>query len=254
VQHLLLAIYKACLALAVGLTLIYAFQGYYPELIAPISDAIFPFLAGIAAISAGLGSRKYGYHSERFSVVWLCFTAGMLLWFLGELSWAVYTFFLSVEIPYPSIADIFWLAGYIPFLIALYFYAKTFESVLPKRTLRMIWAAIVVLSVTVTVALMIPIVTAEADSLTLVIDLAYPFLDLALFSTALLGLTIFHGGTLGKSWMLINAGILANVAGDILFSYTTSQGIYYNGHLIDLLLAYGYILFALAFYVHAKEL
>jgi len=254
VPHLLQTIYRIGLILAAVVTLVYAFQGYYPEFITPFSNVLFPFLAGIAVISAGLGLRRYGHKMEKFSLVWMCFTLGMFFWFLGELGWAVYTFLLNVEIPYPSIADVFWLVGYVPFLIALYYYAKTFESVLPKRPLHTVWVITVVLSVTVTVLLMFPIMGAEEDTLTLVISLAYPFLDLALFLTALLSLIIFRAGTLGKSWSLMNAGLMANVGGDILFSYATAQGIYYDGHPIDLLLAYAYILFALAFYVHVKEL
>ncbi|HEV2139432.1 MAG TPA: hypothetical protein VGR53_11405 [Nitrososphaerales archaeon] len=38
--------------------------------------------------------------------------------------------------------------------------------------------------------------------------------------------------------------------GDILFSYTTAQGIYYSGSLPDLLFMEGYVSFALAFYTN----
>jgi hypothetical protein len=41
---------------------------------------------------------------------------------------------------------------------------------------------------------------------------------------------------------------------DLLFSYTTLQGTYYNGHPLELFYHWGYILYALAFYVHTKEL
>jgi len=248
------AAYKLGLVLALGLTLVYVFQGFYPEFIGPFSNAVFPFFAGMAVFSAGFGLRRYWYRMEKFSLVWLFFTVGMFFWFLGELGWAVYTLLLNVEIPYPSIADVFWLAGYIPFLIALYLYARTFESVLQKRTSYMVWVITVVVSVVVAVSLMFPIMMTGEDMLTLAIDLAYPFLDLALFLTALLSLIIFRAGTIGKSWIMMNAGILANAGGDILFSYATAQEIYYNGHPIDLLFAFAYILFTLAFYVHTKEL
>jgi hypothetical protein len=178
----------------------------------------------------------------------------MTLWFLGELSWAVYTFAFSVEIPYPSIADIFWLAGYIPLFLALYVYARLFASVLSKRTIALIATIIIILGVLVSVALIIPVMGVEENLATFAIDLAYPLLDIALLSTALVGLAIFQKGSLGKSWLWIILGILLNVAGDMIFSYTTAQGTYYNGHPSELLFVYGYLLFMIAFYVHTKEL
>ena len=249
----MLALYKITLATAVALTLVYAFQGFYPEFISPFSNAVFPFIASAAAFSSAFALRKYGPKPNKFLTIWICFTVGMTLWFLGELSWAVYTFFLNVEIPYPSIADIFWLGGYIPLLIALFAYSKLFASVLSMRKKAFIAVLIIGLGVLVSVALIIPIMN-EENLATLTIDLAYPLLDIALLSSALVGLAIFQKGSLGKSWLWIILGILLNVAGDMIFSYTTAQGSYYNGHLSELLFIYGYLLFMIAFYVHTKEL
>jgi hypothetical protein len=178
----------------------------------------------------------------------------MTLWFLGELSWAAYAFFLNVELPYPSIADIFWLGGYVPLLIALFAYSRLFASVLSKRKKALIAALIIILGVLVSVALIVPIMGVEENLTTLIIDLAYPLLDITLLSAALVGLAIFQKGSLGKSWLWIILGILLNVAGDMIFSYTTAQGTYYNGHPSELLFIYGYLLFMIAFYVHTKEL
>jgi len=247
--------YKVGLVLAVGLTLIYAFQGFYPEFMSSFSNAFPPFIAGAAVISSGFAFRKYIHNlRERFSLVWLCFISGMTLWFLGETGWAIYTLLLGVEIPYPSIADVFWLSGYVPFFLALYLYVKTFGSVLSRRTLGISLTTVFVSSVSVSATLITPILGAEEDSITMLVDFAYPLLDLALFSVAVLGLAIFLKGKLGKSWLLINVGILSNVIADILFSYTTAQETYYSGHPLELLYHLGYLLFLLAFYVHAKEL
>jgi len=251
----LLNMYKIGLVLAVGLTVIYVFQGFYPEFMSYFSNAVPPFIAGAAVISSGFALRKYGRNlRQQFSLVWLCFTLGMALWFLGETGWAIYTLLLGVEIPYPSIADVFWLSGYVPFFIALYLYVKTFESALSRRTLGITMVAVSILSVLVSAALITPIVGAEEDSVTMLVDFAYPLLDLVLFSVAVLGLAVFLKGNLGKSWLLINAGILSNVSADMLFSYTTAQDMYYSGHLLELLFHWGYIFFLLAFYVHTKEL
>lgn len=250
----MLALYKITLVIAVVLTLVYAFQGYYLESISPLSNAVFPVVAGAAVFSSAFALRKYGPKLNKFLTIWLCFTIGMMLWFLGELTWAIYFFLLNVEIPYPSIADFFWLGGYVPLLIALFVYSRLFASVLSKQKKALIATLIIILGALVSVALIVPLIGVEENLAALIIDLAYPLLDIALLSTALLGLTIFHKGDLGKSWLWIILGIMLNAAGDMIFSYTTAQGTYYNGHISELLFIYGYLFFMLAFYVHTKEL
>jgi hypothetical protein len=239
----------------VTLTLLYVFQGYYMDFLAFISNILAPVIAGAAVIISGFSVQKYWNKAgESFSMVWLCFTIGLFLWFVGEAMWMGYALILGVEIPYPSVADAFWLIGYIPFFVALYLYVKLFGAALSRKTLAISVAATIILTLLVSAALITPIVGAEEDLTTLIVDFAYPLLDLGLFSISLLGLLIFLKGKLGKSWLLINAGILSNVAGDMLFSYTTAQDTYYNGHLVDLLFLFGYIFFLLAFYIHTKEL
>jgi len=219
------------------------------------SNAFPPFIAGAAVVSSGFALRKYGHNlKQRFSLVWFSFTLGMALWFLGETGWAIYTLLLGVEIPYPSVADVFWLSGYVPFFMALCLYVKTFASVLSKRTLGISMLTVFALSVLVSATLITPILGAEEDAITMLVDFAYPLLDLVLFSVAVLGLVVFFKGKLGESWLLINMGILSNVGADMLFSYTTAQETYYSGHFLELLFHLGYLLFLLAFYVHMKEL
>ena len=188
-----------------------------------------------------------------FSAVWLYFTLGLFLWFVGEAVWAGYTLILGVELPYPSIADVFWIGGYIPLFIGLYSYVKLFGHALTKKTVAISMIMTVALTVLVSVVLFIPVLGAEEDLTAVVMDVAYPILDLTLFSTALLGLIIFWRGKLGKSWLLINAAIAMNVCADILFSYTTAQDIYYCGHMLDVLFDLAYLFFLMAFYVHTKE-
>jgi len=251
----LLAIYKVSLILMVGLTLAYAFQGYYPEFMLFFSNVFSPLIAGVAVIVSGFCLDKYWHKArERFSIIWLFFTMGLFLWFLGESVWMGYSLILGVEIPYLSVADVFWLLGYFPFFLALYLYVRIFGAALPLKTIVIAMCATILLSVFVTIALIMPLIGVEKDLSILIVDVAYPLLDLALFSVSLLGLLIFMKGKLGKSWLLINAGILCNTSADILFGYTVAHGTYYNGHPLEVLFHFSYIFFLLAFYVHTKEL
>lgn len=247
-------VYKAGLLVTVGLVLLYIFQGYYPSFISFFSNAFPPIISGAAVVVSGLSLEKYWRKAKgKFSTIWLCFTCGLFLWFIGEAAWAGYTLILGVELPYPSVADVFWVAGYIPFFIALWRYVKLFGSALTKKTTALSMAATATLTVIVAVTLIAPVLSAEEDLAAIIMDFAYPLLDLMLFSVAHLGLIIFWRGKLGKSWLLINAAIATDACADILFSYTTAQGIYYSGHMLDVLFDISYLLFLMAFYIHTKE-
>jgi len=249
--------YLVSLVLSVCLALIYLFQDRYTEFMYFFSNAFPPFIAGAAAIVSGLALIKYwGNPGDKFFQIWAGFHFGMTLWFLGEVSWAVYTLFLNVEIPYPSIADVAWLVGYVPLIAAIELYLRAFRFAISKAMYAVAAVAVSIGSFILFTFLVSPIlaVTAEKEITTLVVDIAYPALDLVLLSLSILSLLVFAKGKIALTWLLINGAILLNVAADMLFSYTTLQGTYYNGHFLELFFHWGYILFALAFYTHRKEL
>jgi hypothetical protein len=249
--------YGVSLILSAVLAVIYLFQERYADFMYVFSNAYMPFLAGAAVIASAFALKKYwGTPVDKFSRIWLGFTLGMVFWFLGELGWAIYALLLNIEIPYPSIADVAWLIGYFPLLIALHLYMRTFRSVLSKKMFATAAALMGIISLAIFAFLVSPIleVAAEEEIITLTIDIVYPALDIALLYFSLLDLLIFAKGKMASAWFLISGAILMNVLGDIFFSYTTLQGTYYNGHFSELFFAWGYILFALAFYIHKKEL
>jgi hypothetical protein len=179
----MLGVYKAGLLITVGLTLLYAFQGFYPDLIYAFSNAFPPVIAGATVVTSGLTLERYWRKAKgQFPVIWLYFTCGLFLWFIGEAIWAGYTLILGVELPYPSVADIFWTGGYIPFFVALYLYVKLFRHASTKKMLAASLISTAVLTILVTVALLMPVLGAEEDLIAMIMDFAYPILDLTLFS------------------------------------------------------------------------
>jgi len=249
--------YIAGILLIVALALVFFFQNYYQDFMYSFATIFSPLIAGVAVASSSFALKKYwGKPEDKFSKIWLCFTLGMIFWFLGEISWMIYTLFLKVEIPYPSIADAAWLIGYIPLMAAFHWYVRNFQFTI-SRTLYKTGALIIgIVSFGLFGYFLTPVFAkmAETEFTTIAIDIAYPLLDLCLFGYALLALLIFIRGRIALTWSLISGAVFMNVVADMLFTYTTLQGTYYNGHPVDLLFHVGYILFALAFYSHRKEL
>jgi hypothetical protein len=251
-------IYLAMFLLSVSIFVIYIFQDYYPDFIFIFANVCPIVISGFAVFMASFSLERYWRNSKSpFANIWLYLICGIFLWFLGETSWGVYTLLFGVELPYPSVADIFWIGGYIPLFIGFFMYVIIFRRAL---TWKMIAKSLVIsatITILVIVTVLLPILTCGEDLVTLILDFAYPLLDVMLFSISLVGLTIFWGGRLKTPWLLITAAMLTNICADAAFSYATAQGIYYPGHLLDAFYNVAYLLiyaaFIMAINVHIKE-
>jgi len=225
------------------------------------SNAFPLFIAGAAVVVSGFALRNYWESLEsKFSRVWLGFSLGMIFWFISELSWTIYTLIFDIKIPYPSVADIYRFVGYGFLLFAIITYIELFRPAISKRIVATASIFVLPTCVGIIPPLLLSI-SAKASAVnltTLLVDLAYPLLDLSLLTQAMLGLSIFTmtklKGKMGSVWLLINAGIIMNVFGDILFSYTNLQNTYYSGHPLELFFHLGYLFFLLSFYTHTKKL
>ena len=250
-------LYILGILLGLGLALIYILQGNFPDFMYLFSNAFPPVIAGAAVVSAGLALRKYwGKSEDKFSRIWLAFTLGLIFWFLGELGWAIYTLALNVEMPYPSMADAAWLIGYVPFFAAFHGYVRNFQFTI-SRKLFTTGAVMIGLVCFGSFAYFVAPVFADMagkEATTIAIDIAYPALDLCLLGYALLALLIFMRGRIGLAWALISSATFMFALADMLFTYATLQGTYFTGHPLELPFHFGYILYALAFYTHTKEL
>ena len=253
--------YWLALIYAITLVGIYYFQSYYTNLMALLSKVFPLFSAGIAVVASSFALRIYWENLEsNLSRIWLGFSLGMIFWFIGELGWATYTLIFGIELPYPSVADVYRFVGYGFLFFAIFTYIKIFRSVISTKVLATASIFMLPASVGIIPSLLLSVgaKASVVNPATLFVGLAYPFLDLILLALAMLGLLVFTTtglkGRLGPVWLLINAGIIMNVFGDMLFSYTNLQNTYYNGHPLELFFHLGYLFFILSFYVHTKKL
>jgi len=166
----------------------------------------------------------------------------------------------NVSNPYPSIGDVYRLVGYCALFAAIFVYMGIFQPAISRK----IVAATATVALPTSAGIIPSILLAtrgkvfEANLTTLFVSVAYPLFDLLLFAQAMLGLLVFTTtelkGKVGGAWLFLNAGILMNVFGDLLLSYTNMNGVYYKGHPLELFFHTGYIFFSLAFYTHTKDL
>jgi hypothetical protein len=195
------------------------------------------------------------FHGDKwFARVDSFLLVGFLFWSLGESTWSIYALVLGISIPYPSLADIFWLAAYPFVLIGMLAFISPFKSAIDRRSL-LVSSLVSVLAVGLVVeGLVMPVLKLSTDVIRNLVGFAYPMLDIALLFASIMGILLFWGGRMARGFYWLFAGALLMAVGDILFSYLTAIGTYYDGHPLELFFEFSYVCFGLAIYERFRGL
>jgi hypothetical protein len=221
-----------------------------------LSNGLPPLLAFFAFIVATAALLRTGIKAKsRVSIVWLSYSVGMLLWLLGESTWAVYALWYSIPTPFPSPADGFWLAGYVPLMGAMLVMAWPFRDFFSSRKSLTVILTGLVLACLLLAALVPPTYASEIgqDFVTVAVGLAYPLLDVTLLVVALPILLLFGRGTFWRPFLFVTAGLILTFVGDVLFSWATLNGVYYDGSYLELFFHWAYLTLAYGFYLRFRR-
>jgi hypothetical protein len=247
--------FRAWAASIAGLFAIYVLLSPDPSISEPLSNVLPALTAGSAFVGSYLCLRKYGFGlRKRFQAVWVLLTLGFGLWVTAEVTWSFYYFVLNVPVPYPSVADVFYVSGYFPVIIGGAMYFDVFKAGLSRRRLA-VAAISIAAAVSTALTFVVPVLYSQSQSASLdVTSVLYPVLDLTLVSLAILSLSIFYGGRIAKWWVIFGVAASLYVVADEYFVYQAALGTYVNGDFDDFIFLFAYVTFALAFYAHKREL
>ncbi len=191
--------------------------------------------------------------------VWGPMVIGLAAETLAEIIWAYYEVVLGQDIPYPSIADLFWLFGYAAICVALFNQYRLFQ-VTPSRQQKLIIVALVIGFFLAGGLLVLAPIVKSFDSekiLESLLNVAYPLFDLVLLVLALAVIFSLEQGRFAWTWRTLGAGLVFMAAGDLMFFYADWNGIYYpENHLnaitllIDMLYYVAYLTMGLAAYTY----
>jgi two-component system, cell cycle response regulator len=169
-------------------------------------------------------ARVLSFRGER--TVWALFAAGLALWATGDV---YYSFFLADPDRFPSLADAFWLAFYVPTCLALGLLVRSrvvafsasvwLDGVIGALGVAAIGAALV----------FDPILQATGGSAVAVAtNLAYPLADLLLLAVAVgtVGLT---GSRPDGTWALLALGFVVFAISDSVYLFAIATGTYAYG-------------------------
>src|SRR5438105_4725763 len=94
-------VYLLVAALATG--------GYFLLSSLALQDMLYDALGLMAVIAIVVGVRL---HRPSRPAPWYLFAAGLFLFVAGDFTFSLYEVFLHMKTPFPSVADVFYLAGY----------------------------------------------------------------------------------------------------------------------------------------------
>ncbi len=212
-------------------------------------DSLWVLCAALAAAALTQLLLRFE-RGEAAQRIWSLILLGALLRLAGDISWFVYEAVKNAEVPYPSVADYFWLASYIPFFIAMVALITGYRR-LGLGFRKWSLAAVIPLSLAILAIVTWKVVTpifsdAEAALVDKIVNPIYIYLDFFIFVPALLVTLAFSKGVQGRPWQLISYSFMLFAVYDTVYAYLSWNGLYSSGSHLDILWASAYLLLAVA--------
>ena len=208
--------------------------------------------AGLVAVAllSGLACAVRAHRLPQGRRAWVLIGLSAASWGLGQLVWTVYETGLGREIPFPSYADLGYLAS-VPLLVAGLLSLPGSPQRLAGRLRLLLDGCIVATALFMVSWELVLAATLKAGGdtpLATVISLSYPVGDVISGTVALVVLSrARHGSRVPVSaLLLLVAGSMSSAVADSGFAYLTLHGTYYSGHPIDLFWFTGYLAVGLA--------
>jgi two-component system cell cycle response regulator len=203
-------------------------------------------------VSAGVICLVRGFAVREERGAWLVMGAGLTAWAAGEIAWSV-LLANDPDPPYPSVADLLYLAFYPASYTALLLLARSrTDSFRSSLWLDGGIAALTVAALIATLAFQ-PIVDATGGTTAeIAVNLAYPAGDLLLLT---LVVTVFglNAWRPDPVWLLIGGGLALTAVADGLYLVQSATDQYVPGGLLDLAWPASALLVAVAAWQPARK-
>ncbi len=201
----------------------------------------FIFLGG--GIIGVIGANKMSLESTIGKALFFL-GMGLIYYAIGQCIWVYFNLIIQIEIPYPSLADIFFLL-FIPFIgIGVAYIIRMFLLNVGRRLIIESVLILFVSGILIFVFLAKPDISHNLPTLTRFFNIAYPLGDTILLSLAFVVLRV-SGGKIYAGIRYIILALLLQVSADITFAYRTTNNSYWNGDISDLLFAFSSLAFAI---------
>jgi diguanylate cyclase len=215
--------------------------GVRPDVQAAVANLAETVLAGSAAATALWWSRRCSGRRRRS---WTAIGLGAAGWTAGQALWTWYELVADREVPFPSLADVGFLAFPVGLSIGLWLYPERGGWRQQRRLLDGLTVTAALLLVSWSTVLR-AVVEAGADHpLAFAVSVAYPASDLVVLVLVVLMLAAGRKDRLAL--LLLGAGLVSFVIADSAFAYLTATESFSSGEVVDLGWMAGFALLALA--------
>lgn len=174
-----------------------------------------------------------------------------VFFFLGSIVWAYYNFVLNVEIPYPSIADVFYVLMPIALAVAIGSLLQIYRSSTKTSTWLISSIIFVLFGYLIFSTVGAPEISSELSFWNNFFNFAYAISD-SLYVGAGIALLVIAGGKAYKGIFVWVLGMLLITAADFLFTYRDALGTLWNGDIADQTYTLSAIVFTYAVILLAK--
>lgn len=231
--------------------LIYIYQSSLGEKYAVFLTDFFIFLIALAATLAGLALIQQKYD---FCGAWKYLTFGLGLWTVGEFIWFFYENVLGILNPFPSIADFFWVAGYIPLTVAIFIYTQNIRAKTVLQNISVSIVGTIVSAVALTAVFGAKIFPQGTGIVEGILAMAYPIADVVLFVLSLHLIALIMKCKDAKkcdkaeiaSWAYLAAGFLVLTVADVIMGQSFVSDESLAGHIVNIIYVTTYLFIALS--------
>lgn len=161
------------------------------------------------------------------------FGGGLIAWATASFIWGYYNIALHSEVPYPSLADYFFISYSLLMGMSFWYYFDIFKARITRSSLRDSMFIVVGIYLLIFFVLYRPTYNMNDPFIETVFNYLYPLLDSMILSLAVVAMRVEDQKHFSNTVPLVIA-VLAQVVGDILFSYRTVNQTYWNGDVSDL--------------------
>lgn len=243
--------FKTGLILTLTIILVYTiisigFMGN-EEFLRVFGDLISIFIIFSMTLIIAFNVHFFHQRSDPNYRMWILFLLSLVSYLIGDITWAILELGFNQN-PFPSIADIFYIAYYPLFALGLFFIPRAYNQA--HRGYRlMLDVAIVLIALLMFfwIFLIIPLLeTVPADPTGAVISIVYIILDLVLLF-ALLDLMFDKIRSLKDLTLILLAlAVSIQIISDAIYSFQNLQGTYISGGMLDLGWISSYLFLGLA--------
>lgn len=205
--------------------------------------SLIPLLGGIYGLFL---AKPWGFLDSSIGRAICYISLGLFSWGVGSMIWSYYNFFERLAAPYPSVADVGFIAAIPLWIVGVVNLSQAtgvrfaLQNIKGKLFLLIVPILIFIVSYYLLVYVARGGVISEStdDLMKLFFDFAYPIGDVAILAlaTVILGLSLnYFGGLFKVPIIALLAGFGVMYLADFVFSYTTTIETFYNGNFGDLL-------------------